>query len=67
MLPFAIGAFSFAVSFTKDWKGVLKTLDEGVKTQQMKATEITKEVIEFVRTHSNMTQLSLIGSDWLDQ
>lgn len=55
--PFAFGAFLLALTFAKDWKGDLRTINKMAKTELPKA-DILKRIDEFLRSYSNMTQLS---------
>lgn len=57
MLTMALGWYFIALSLKKDWNGDLRKLRVMVKTKQSKAG-MTKLVTEFVRSHSNMKQLS---------
>lgn len=55
--PMGFGCYLFALSFAKDWKYALYTLDGLGKTKQSKL-DIIKRVNEFVRSYSEVKQLS---------
>lgn len=57
---FALASFIFAYSINKDWKIVdIPTLDKMLKTKQQCEMDIFKQYTEFVRSHSNVKQLSI--------
>lgn len=61
VIPLAIGSALFAFSFANDWKGDMRILDRMVKTKERKQNrqaDISKQVTEFIRTHSYVRQLS---------
>lgn len=57
LAPLAFCAFLIALSFIDDWKGDLRTLDEMARTKQCQVN-LSKQVAEFIRTHSRVRQLS---------
>lgn len=59
MLPMMLACFLLAFSMTKDWKGDLRALNKTANTKHF------KQLIEFVRSHSNAKELSkLYTSKW---
>ena len=57
MALLALGCFLFAFSMAKEWKRDLRKLEKMVKTKPSKA-DVSKQVIEFVRAHSFVKELS---------
>lgn len=59
MVPLALGAYLFVFSVNNDWEHVIRTLGKRKATKPSKVN-IFKRVTEFIRSHSNMKQLSRI-------
>lgn len=57
LVPIALGAFSFALTFAKDFKGDLHAINEMANTKQHNG-DILKRTNEFIRSYSNVSQLS---------
>lgn len=53
----AVGAFIFAITFVKDMKCKLHTINEMVKDKKSRK-HMYKELSEFIWTHANAKQLS---------
>lgn len=56
-VPLAASSFLIALFFANDWKGNLQKLNEMAQTKQSEA-DISKQVTEFIHTHSQVRQLS---------
>lgn len=58
LVPLVLACFFFAFSITNDWKGDLRKLNEMANTKHPSEAKIFKQLIEFIRSHSNAKQLS---------
>lgn len=54
----ALAYFLVFLSVIKDWKGDLRTLDKMAKTKHPSETAMFKQFAQFVRSHSNVKELS---------